>query len=215
MKIRFNWVVVLVLIFISASCLSSAQGLLSGVVPEKLHELGEAFSGGLVSLAANGTGSSTGSVVAGSIRNNTPNEIHINVILPGGLYLQNSGPGQNMVATQVFLAGGEYIDAGKTRYISLSPNTETKIIFWAFCADFERDNPAVTETFSIVPMPPAFKPIASKISSFMADNFFDDEIDIPVQLALWRSQGVGRLAIAGKFEFTDFDWEASAVIMNY
>jgi hypothetical protein len=82
----------------------------TGSVPPR--QLGEAISTGDVTLAANGNGGSSGSAVTGNLKNNTTNEIRINVILSNGLYLLNSGSGQNMVATQIFLSNGGIYSIG-------------------------------------------------------------------------------------------------------
>jgi hypothetical protein len=178
-------------------------------------QLSQAISNGDVTLIANGNGGSSGDAVTGNLKNNRSNEIHINVILNDGFYLRNSGSGQNMVATQIFLSDGGYFTSGSTsKFITLAPNADTGIMFLAFCADFERDNPTSSQTFSSVAMPSGIQTIASKISRYMADNF-DDDLIIPVQLALWRSQGQSRLAISEKFDFDSSDWEIATRIINY
>jgi hypothetical protein len=182
----------------------------------RIRDLIEALSSGNVTLTARGNGGSSGSVVHGALRNNTPNEIRINVILNGGLYLSNSGSGQNMIATQIFLSdSGYYTESGlSAKFIELSPNASTQISFTAYCSDFERENPSATETFSRIPMPSSLQSISSKISRYEADNFGDDLV-APIQLALWRSQGWSRAAIARKFDFTGADWDIATRIINY
>jgi hypothetical protein len=179
-------------------------------------QLGDAISRGSVTLTARGNGGSSGGVVLGSLRNNTPNKIRIFVILNGGLYLSNSGSGQNMIATQIFLSdGGYYPGSGLSeKYIELSPNANTQIRFTAYCADFERENPSAQETFNNISMPSGLQSISSKISRYENDNF-NDNLVVPIQLALWRSQGQSRAAIARKFNFTDADWEIATRILNY
>jgi hypothetical protein len=177
-------------------------------------QLGDALSGGNVTLNARGNGSSSGSSVYGTLRNNTLNEIRISIILTGGLYLRNSGPGQNMIATQIFLSDGGYTESGRNKFISLSPNANTQIMFIAYCADFERENPSAAETFSRISMPSGLQSIAAKISRYENDHF-DDDVMVPVQLAVWRAQGESRAAIARKYPFTNDDWEIAAIILNY
>ncbi|MDR1654623.1 MAG: hypothetical protein LBR96_01395 [Treponema sp.] len=178
------------------------------------RQLSEAISSGDVTLTANGNGSSSGSAVIGTLKNNKSNEIFINVVLNDGIYLRNSGSGQNMVAAQVFLSNGVYTTLRTNKFIRLSPNANTQIMFLAFCADFERDNPAATEFFSYAAMPSGIQTISSKISRYMADKF-DEDITIPIQLALWRSQEQSWEAISEKFIFDDSDWEIATRIMNY
>jgi hypothetical protein len=180
----------------------------------RVFQLDEALSSGNVTLTARGNGSSSGSSVYGTLRNNTLNEIRISVTLSSGLYLRNSGSGQNMIATEILLSNGRYSISGTNRFISLSPNVEIQIMFTAYCADFEFDNPSVSETFSRISMPSGLQSISSKISRYENDNFGNDLV-IPIQLALWRAQGHSRAAIARKFDFTDNDWEIATLILNY
>jgi hypothetical protein len=194
-------------------CVFSTElfGQADSIIP---RQLSEAISGGDVTLIANGNGGSSGAAVTGNLRNNKPNEIWIDVILSDGLYLRNSGSGQNMVATQIFLSDGGYTASGTNKFIRLSPNTNVQIMFLAFCADFERDNPSSSQIFSSAAMPSDIQTISSKISRYMADKF-DDDLTIPIQLALWRSQGQSRSDIFEKFDFDDSDWEIATGIINY
>jgi hypothetical protein len=197
-----------VLFFISA-------GVLFGQSGTRMRELGEAIRSGDITLTANGNGGSSGSVVVGTLRNNTRNEIRINVILNGGLYLRNSGSGQNMLATQIFHSDGTYYsESNNSKFIVISGRSNSQIIITAYCANFERDNPGSNESFSINSMPSEIQTISSKISRYEADHF-DENLTIPIQLALWRVQNNERTAIARKFLFTDSDWEIATRIMNY
>jgi hypothetical protein len=180
----------------------------------RILQLDEALANGNVTLTARGNNSSSGSSVYGTLRNNTSNEININITLNNGLYLRNSGSGQNMIATQIFLSNGEYSIYGTNSFISLSANVEIQIMFTAYCADFELDNPRTTETFSRSSMPSGFQSIASKISRYENDNF-DKDLVTPIQVALWRAQGHSRATIATKFSFTNNDWEIATIILNY
>ncbi|MCL1815533.1 MAG: hypothetical protein FWG27_06930 [Treponema sp.] len=208
-KTKFYFAAAVLMFFISFA-------LFGQLTPVISRELSNAISSRAVTLTARGNGGSSGTAVLGSLKNNTENEIRINVILNGGVYLRNSGSGQNMIAAQVFLFdGGYYIDrASGGRYINLAPNASVQVVFNAFCANFERENPTAAESFRYVSMPSRLKSISSKISRYMADNF-DDDSTIPVQLALWHSQGQSRTAIARKFNFDDSDWEIAARIINY
>jgi len=180
----------------------------------QVQQLNEALDSGNVTLTANGNGSSSGTAIRGRLRNNTAVEIRINVIITRGLYLVNSGMGQNMIAAQVFLGSMEYYMSGSTYYIRLPANSETQVVFVAYCANWDRDNPSASEAFSAAATPAGLIDISSKISRYMADNFDDDEITA-VQIALWRSQGNTRAEIASHFRFDDDDWNLSTRIINY
>jgi hypothetical protein len=119
-----------------------------------------------------------------------------------------------MVATQIYLSGNTYTTSGSNKFIRLLPNENTPIIFIAFCADFDRDNPTNRQSFTTASIPSNMQAIITRMSRYMADNF-DVDIIVPIQLALWRNQGVTRTAIAAKFSFDNSDWETSSRIMNY
>jgi hypothetical protein len=183
----------------------------------RIRELGDAISSGDVTLAANGNGGSSGGAITGSLKNNTSAEIRINAIINNGLYLLNSGAGQNMVATHVFYSSGECAISGANMYISLPPNTGTPIIFFALCADFYRDNPSPSQTFKMVSMPSDIQEISSRISRYLADNLDNLDLNLitSVQVALWHYQGVPRTVIRKKFAFTNSDWELATRVINY
>ena len=181
-----------------------------------VQQLKDALNSGNVTLTANGTGNSSGFAVNGFLKNNSRSEIRVNVIVEDGIYLLNSGAGQNMVIIQVFLSGGRYFFDNRNFFISLAPNENTGVVFEAYCANFDLDNPSRNETFSVAPMPPGLGEIVSQISKFAADNIdSDDDLTTAAQLALWRTQGNSKTQIAEEFGFDEEDWNLSTYILNY
>jgi len=181
----------------------------------RVVQLGEVLSNGTVTLSATGNGVSSGFAVEGYLKNNTRNAISINVIIENGIYLKNSGHGQNMVAIQVFLSDGGYYSEGRSNYIMVPAQTNVAIVFDAFCANFELDNPSRDETFSVTSIPASIRGITSNISKYAANTFdSDNDATTAIQLALWRSQGLTRDEITRKFEFDFEEWELSTAIMN-
>ena len=183
-------------------------------------ELGVALTNGNVTLSATGNGSCAGISIEGRLTNNLSVEISINVNLSGGMYLANSGSGQNMLATRIFLStpdGLSYSEIGTSRFITLAPKATVGIAFEAYCADFDKDNPTRNENLSFRVVPQANLTIASKISRYVSLNFDVDldEIMDAIQVALWRAEGKSREEIAGKYTFTSIDWELSTEILNF
>ena len=178
-------------------------------------QLSVALSSGNVTLTARGDNYSSGiGAVVGTLRNNTSVELSIDVSVTGGLYLRNSGAGQNMLATRVFLKGGRYSRVGTNRFITVSAGASVEIEIEAFCADMKLDNPAPSESFSTGSTPSVILSISSKIGRYRADNF-GAELTIPIQIALWRTQGHSRPEISAKLSFTGGDWEIATTIINY
>ena len=211
MKQKFFWFIAVLLFFGSVSTELFGQS-----ASIRTRQLGEALISGDVTLTARGNGVSSGNAVLGTLRNNTPNRIRINVILTGGLYLSNSGSGQNMIAIKIVLSNGKYYtESGSSgKFIELSPNADTQIRFSAYCADFERENPSAAETFSSISMPSGLQSISSKISRYEADHPGENLV-VPIQLALWREQGWNLKSITEKFDFTNADWAIATRILNY
>jgi len=178
-------------------------------------QLSVALSSGNVTLTARGDNYSSGmGAVVGTLRNNTSVELNINVSITEGLYLRNTGAGQNMVATGVFLKGGRFSRIGANRFIKVSAGANVEIEIEAFCADMDRANPASTESFSTEAIPSAIVAISSSISRYIADNF-ELDLTLPVQIAVWRTQGHSQAEISAKLSFTGADWEIATTIINY
>ena len=178
-------------------------------------QLGDAINNKTVTLTVAGNGGSSGFAVEGSLKNNTGNTININVGIEKGMYLKNSGSGQNMIAIQIFQLDADYYSDGNNNYITVPAQAAVKIVLNAFCANYNLDNPSSDESFSVSPIPAAIAGIASTISKYAANNFdSDDDYTAAMQLAVWRTQGNTRAEISDKFDFTDADWDLSTTIMN-
>ena len=199
------------MIFLLFATNAFGQSLSPGV-----RQLAELLDNGSVTLTATGNGDSSGFAVDGYLKNNTANRITVNVNIENGIYLKNSGKGQNMLAIQVFQSDGRYNSDGKNYFIVLPAGAAIAIVFNAFCADYNLDNPSPGQTFSVVPVPQSIKDIAARISKHASDNLRSGiDFTVATQLALWRTQGNTRSDISKKFTFYDEDWDASTLIMNY
>jgi len=177
-------------------------------------DLGVALSNGLVTLSVSGNGNCAGPSVEGTIKNHTSTEISINVNITDALYLVNSGKGQNMLATNIYLSGLEYFTDGLSRFITIEAGVSVGIVFEAYCADYEKDNPTIFERFRVSVKPVAIASISAKISKYSAINFNVD-LTKAKQIALWRYQGKSWREIAEKIDFTSVDWEIATEIINF
>jgi hypothetical protein len=180
-----------------------------------VQELNDALKNGQAVLTANGNGGSSGMAVNGYLWNVTSGELRIDVYINEGLYLRNSGAGQNMVATRIYLKGGRYFSDGLRDFITLGPQENTEVNFMAFCANLERDNPSPGESFSSDPMPSDLQTIAAKINRYVDEHPDDENTAVAAQVALWRSQGKTWDEIGEHFRFTQNDWNNAGVILNY
>jgi hypothetical protein len=187
---------------------------MAGTIFAQVQDINTALQNGDITLTASGTGGSSGAAIDGYLQNRLPRIIRINIIIPGGLYLRNSGSAQNMVATQVYFEGGSYYSEDGELFIELEPKSRTPVLFIAFCADFELDNPSPEDSFTRGAMPPDLADVSAKASGYMADHPGEDMVTA-VQLAFWLSRGETIDSISKKFDFLPDDADLARRIMEY
>lgn len=151
-----------------------------------------------------GNGSSSGAALDGILLNATDRTVTIDVHLSEPVYFRNSGPGQNMIATQVYSSGGAYEMKGGRSYITIPAKSRLNVMFIAYCADFERDNPSADERLTIGNLPENLKFAAVKVAAFEAANPTLDTTTAS-QVALWIAAGVKPETISRQFDFTQND----------
>jgi hypothetical protein len=194
------------------------SGILNGLFAQtssSVRELNDLLRDGQVILRVNGNGGSSGMVIDGFLRNSNSGELWIDIDIKQGLYLKNSGAGQNMVATQIYLEGGRYSFDGSRNFIVLSPREDAAVSLVAFCANLERDNPSSEESFIRDVMPQELQTMAENINRYMREHPDDENVVVVAQLALWRSQGKTMDEIGEHFLFTQDDWDSAGVLLNY
>ena len=105
-----NKLVGLVMAFAAAMGSLSAQTV--------VYDLHDEFDSGRVRLiSATGMGRSSGASVEGYLINDTAAERHVGIYLSRPIYLRNSGAGQDMIATEVYLGDGGYQSDGRARML--------------------------------------------------------------------------------------------------
>jgi hypothetical protein len=189
-------------------------GIPTALFAQSPEDMDAALRNGDISLTASGNGASSGASIEGYLQNNRPRTIRLSTVISDGLYLKNSGVAQNMVATQVYFAGGGYYVEGDLLFIELKPNSRTPVMLIAFCADFELDNPSSGDSFRRDSMPSGLRSIAAKVSKYMAD-YPDEDTITAAQLAFWLTRGETLDSINEKFDFDPDDAAMARRIMNY
>jgi len=168
-------------------------------------ELQDEIDAGRVGLVdAWGNGSSSGASITGSIINRSTSEIRVAVRLRRPMYLANSGRGQNMIALQVYLSDRSYFRGETEDFISLPPGATTKVIFIAFCMDFDKDNPTADESFRVSSPLSGIPTVVRRGEEYLAANHESDPI-AAVQAAIWLAQGVELADIRTRFPLTAAD----------
>ena len=158
----------------------------------------------IVLESAHGTGASSGSAINGIIRNETDREINIDVFASNPVFLVNRGSGQNMVVTQIYGRDGSYVSDGKRSFITLRPREQSQVVFVAYCADFEKENPTESDQFILGQVPTELRSVVESIAAFARTNPNRD-ITAAAQVAIWLAQGINSQEIAKKFSFSPED----------
>jgi hypothetical protein len=164
-------------------------------------------------VSVNGTGGSSGAVLNGVIRNTTRSEIEIDTLLSNPVYFDNGSSGQNMVATQVYLSDMSYYTEGSRSFIKIASGQSVSVVFVAYCADFDLDNPEYSHSLLIADIPADLEAVARKISDYEA-NAAGFDVTVAAQLALWIARGDSPQSIREKFDFTDQDLALAYEILN-
>lgn len=156
----------------------------------------------LTSIA--GTGGSSGTVITARLQSATSSELRIEVHLTQPIYLVNSGSSQDMIASQVFFDGGRYQSDGKKSFLVIPPRSTFSVVFMAYCADFEKDNPTITDRFYMGSAPPNLTSVLDKVRTYHRANP-DGEVVVATQAAIWLAQGVSLEKIRTKFPVSATD----------
>ena len=168
--------------------------------------LNDSVEQGIVVIeSVSGTGGSSGSVLNAVLVNTTAVAQQILVHIDAPLFFQNRGESQNMVATQVYGRDGTYQRLGGGRpYVEIAAGSELPVTFVAYCADFDKDNPSITDTFDIAPLPQHIATVIRQIGAYETANRNDISIAAS-QLALCVAQDHTLDDIDEKFEFDTND----------
>ena len=179
-----------------------------------VNDLGNEIDAGRIKLmSAAGNGSSSGASVEGYLINQTATQRNVSIYLSRPIYLVNSGAGQNMVATQVYLGDGGYVTDGRRSFITLRPREQTRVLFIAYCVDFERENPSESDDFSIGVLPLNLNPVMAKINAFVAANS-DADVTVAAQIAIWLAEGETITEIQSKFDFAPADERLARIFIE-
>lgn len=177
-------------------------------------DLGQELAAGRIRLTSTtGNGASSGMVVTGYLTNETAAQKNIDVHLINPLYLVNSGHGQNMVAIQIYRSDSTYMSDRGRSFIPLRPRARTPIVFMAFCADFEKDNPSAADSFSVGVLPVSLGKVLKNIKTYLVANPISD-ITVAAQTAVWLAQGNSIGAIREKFIVSSEDERLARSFMN-
>lgn len=196
----------------------AAIAILSGpaLAQTSISDLQAELQSGRISVEAmRGNGSSSGMSIEGRIRNTSQRPVRISTNLRRPMYLGNrtSRSRQNMVAFSVYERGGTYYTDGRNSYIEVPPNQILDVQLLAYCADYEKDNPSITDQFAITDMPPEISEIVRKIANYKSRNP-DEDLTRVAQVALWLAQDLSPAEIRRTFEFSAQDEMKAREIMN-
>lgn len=180
--------------------------LIHSLPAQTINDLSACLDSGKVLLTKmTGKGISSGLSIKGKLVNMTKEKLYIDVQLKNPLFLINSGSGQNMIASQIYINNGEYSTDGKRRCIILDQADSLDIGFVAYCSDFDKENPSSGESFTVRKLPDELKSVMEKIRLYALKNPHKD-FTIAAQLAIWLTSGVKTEDIKMKFPFSEEDY---------
>lgn len=188
-----------------------AQALLGQTTVQDLSV--ELDAGQITLESATGNGASSGNAVEGYLINQRSVEVSVDISLKRPLFMRNRGRGQNMIATHVYLGGGQYQSDGRRSFISLMPKQRTRVEFVAYCVDFEKDNPAATDAFTIDASPSNLDAVVAAIGAYSRLHP-DEDITSAAQAAIWMVQGVSIEHIRTKFEVSQSEETLARTFMK-
>lgn len=170
-------------------------------------------SGAVVLEEVAGTGASSGTAIEAWLSNTTDATRRIGVHLRSPLYFTNRGRGQNMLATRIYGRDGSYLMDAGTSLIELKPGERKPVVFVAYCANFDRENPTRADRFGITSPPAEIGEIASTISTYEQANPHQD-ITVAAQVALWLWQGETAAEIRARFPFSSVDEQLAQTLIQ-
>jgi len=170
-----------------------------------MSELADAIAASDAALSSvAGNGNSSGAAITAEILNKTASMIRVGIHLVSPLYLVNSGRAQNMVAVAVYGADGSYNKDSRGAYVALSPNKGTRVLFIAFCADFDKNNPTQQDRFTLGSLPTSLQPVVTRIIEHLR-NSPETDLTVAGQAAIWMAQGVSLGEIRERFPVSDYE----------
>lgn len=208
MRTSLKWATI-VLFGLLAACTDPSTSVSSDSSNQRAEErsadLYELISSGAVSLVrASGNGASSGNSIDAVLRNNTGSQIDVDIYMSKPLFLKNSGVGQNMIASMLVGADGSYMQKGSRFVVTLDPNEQFSSSIIAYCADFEKDNPTASESFSVTEPPAHLALVIARINDYVRANP-NANVTAAGQVAVWLAQGESLGEIAKRYDFTRED----------
>ena len=179
-----------------------------------VRDLVDGMAAGTVTLESpSGTGASSGSSLEAVLTNRTARDVHLDVYLAEPLFFANRGAGQNMVALAVYHGDGGYRSDGTRSFITLPGGKSSKVVFIAYCADFEKENPTPQDTFDLEQAPVDLIEVTERITAYSKANP-DRDITAAAQVAIWLQRGHSAEEIAEKFRFTASDEQLAKELLK-
>jgi hypothetical protein len=166
----------------------------------RVQDLSDSIEAGRIRIeSAKGTGASTGAAIQCVLANATAETLYLDIFIRGGLYFMNGGSGQDMLAAAVFLADGSYNSWKDRFFIIIDPGKSVDAVMLAFCAEFEKDNPSGSDSFTTGKLPAELRTVLARIEDYLRKNP-DTERIAAIQAAVWMAQGLTLEHIRQKFE---------------
>ena len=152
---------------LAAPSMVSAQAVRSTESME-ISSLHAALSAGDLLLSdVRGTGTSSGTALNGTLQNTTNRAIRIAVQFARGIYFANrTARSQSMLATAIYGPDGQYWERDDVQFIEVPARGTTGVTLYAYCVDFELDNPSSSDGLDQRSVPDHLADITRKIINY-------------------------------------------------
>jgi hypothetical protein len=174
---------------------------------QPIQTIQQAVAAGKLVATIQGTGSSSGDSIKLKVRKGpTAGPEPVDATVPPGTKLASGGGGfQSMVVTGIAGedAGGGFMRPASAIHVVGDAVT---YILAAFCAEFEKENPSETNTFTLGPPDPMAACLAREGSSLSVEA---------MQAAVWMyTDNITFTHMNEKFDITAKDWAAAQKVYN-
>ena len=171
----------------------------------------QAIADGLVEASFRGNGNSTGDAVTARVQKTAAAGSGSLVLsIPAGSMLRNDDPSvQDMVIQRVqgrSTGDGRYV---QETMIVLDDDSEATYILSAYCANFDKENPSNSSSFTLMGSPDSFHQCIMDTGSDLSFSMNS------VQAAVWmQSDALTYAEMSERFEITPGDWSSGQTIFR-
>jgi hypothetical protein len=201
-------------VLLAAFILIEGTSVAGALNPNRIDFPNALATGGIELVDVRSVGGSSGTVLRGTIRQNTNSALRIATNFTDALFLKNGNQSrQNMLATMILYGDGSYYYDDDGPFIDVESGSLTDVLFVGYCASFEKDNPEPGDLFVVTEMPDELRTVTDNLLRYQAMHTTEDFV-VAAQVAVWLAQGEQPEDIQQVFPFTEDDGALARVLVS-